>query len=159
LDPNDGWQIYPSTSGHNSNILIEDLYEHDLTYVTDPSSHQDAMDVQDVDGLIVRRARFFNVGTQGSIYAGTFSNGITQNITMENSFVGPAQNGFYSMQLGAPAKNIIIRNNTFTQAISVRDANMNVQLIGNIFAGWEGNQFSCNLAASNATSVKYNVFD
>ena len=56
MDPNDGIHMN-NGGGSNTNIVIDGLYEHDLTINRDSTSHNDCIQTGDVTNLVIRNSR------------------------------------------------------------------------------------------------------
>jgi len=165
LDPGDGIDMWPSNSGVSNDVVFDGLWMHDLTYNTNPSFHQDAVEIVAGTNIIFRNSKFYNTGTQGFYTRNDVAPFSPINtVTLENNWFGPAQNGYYSIQLdlqsGAPAvTGFTIRNNTFTQAVNINSPNIGgVNFIGNLFIGLSG-WGNCSGLVSNAALFIYNVID
>lgn len=156
-DPGDGLKFFVSANGVNSNILFDGLVEHDLTFFNDPTAHQDGVETEAINGLTVRNSKFWNTSTQGIYFICDLPNCGVSNVTYENNWFGPAQNGTNAMNLRV-GTNVTFRYNTYTSAAFASGVT-NLQIIGNIFDGFNfgSGDFSCQTLAGASTTFQYNV--
>lgn len=167
VDPGDGLEIQPinnnpiTSTTHNDDILIDGLFLHDLTRNLDPSAHDDCLAVEDGINMTFKRLKFYNCATQGlyTSAGGIAPGSLADNITVENSWFGPAQLGTNAVNLRSEANNITFRNNTFSDTVYLEGVS-NIHFIGNIFAGylWTGADCGYLPDSSHGTvEFKYNV--
>jgi hypothetical protein len=139
-----------SDASRPQDILIEGASFHD--YVRSGSSvHTECLQVLAVDRLTIRHSRFNNCDGTGDI---GITDGPSDNITIENSFLGKAGDAFYSMQITKNVRNLVLRNNSASKAAIFSD-NENggpYTITGNYMP------FSGALCASEGT-YSHNVFD
>jgi hypothetical protein len=144
IDPGDGLQIWPPLAGqrHISDLRFDGLWMHDLSNDNEPEYHTDCVQIADGSGVVFNRSRFYNCATQGLYASADFGGGVIDGVTVENSFLGQAQLGFYSMHLRAQGEDFMIRNNTFTSPVYIQDVT-GVTVTGNVFAQLSGLQLQC----------------
>jgi hypothetical protein len=151
IDPGDGIH-FNNAYGTNTNIAITGLFMHDLTRNVDPSAHTDCVQTGDITGLVIRNSRFVNCATQG-VFLNPYNGGATRNITIENTWFGPAQLGYNSLYIG-DAHDVVVRNNSFTQNMYLSPSATGVSMLNNIFGGMDAH--GCASSASNAAVFDYN---
>jgi hypothetical protein len=154
VDPNDGIHMN-NGGGSNTNIVIDGLYEHDLTINRDSASHNDCIQTGDVTNLVIRNSRFVNCGTQG-VFLNPYNGGVTKNVTIENSFFGVAQLGYNILYVG-DAVGVTIRNNSFVgQVYTYNSASFTgLKMVNNIFAG--NDSYNCGLLAQRSVTFSNNA--
>jgi hypothetical protein len=154
VDPNDGIHMN-NGGGSNSNIVIDGLYEHDLTVNRDSASHDDCIQTGDVTNLVIRNSRFVNCGTQG-VFLNPYNGGVTRNVTIENNFFGQAQLGYNILYIG-DAVGVTVRNNSFVgQVTSYNPASFTkLVMVNNVFAG--NDAYNCADLASKSATFAYNA--
>lgn len=158
-DPGDGLKFFVSANGINSNILFDGLFEHDLTRNNDPTQHQDGIETEAANTVTIQNSTFFNLSTQGFYVVCDLPNCGTTNFTFINNWVGPAQLGFNNMNLRG-GSSIFVKYNTFVSSSQfIGPEPTNVHVVGNILAGWAGQDFSCQSFARGAVEFKYNVIE
>jgi len=156
-NPRDGIQIWPSDKGQNKDILFDGLYEHDLDRSLDTGEHTDCVQLASGENVTFRRAIFYNCATQGFYPSGDFGGGVVQNVTLEDSWIGDAQLGFYGLQIAGPVNGMIVRNNTITGGVNLGASATDVHFIGNFFAqNWDFS-YNCGQLAQGAAEFKYNL--
>jgi hypothetical protein len=119
----------------------------------DPSAHDDCVQTGDVTNLVIRDARFVNCGTQG-VFLNPYNGGASRNITIENTWFGPAQLGYNSLYIG-DAVGVTVRNNSFTQNMYIAPTSSGVSMVNNILGGMDAN--SCQSNADNTQLFDYNM--
>jgi hypothetical protein len=154
VDPNDGIHMN-NGGGSNTNIVIDGLYEHDLTINRDPASHNDCIQTGDVTNLVIRNSRFVNCGTQG-VFLNPYNGGATKNITIENNFFGVAQLGYNVLYVG-DAVGVTVRNNSFVGQVYTYNsaAFTSLKMVNNIFAG--NDSYNCGLLAQRSVTFSNNA--
>ena len=152
VDPQDAIHMN-AHHGHNTNIVIDGLFVHDLTRFRNPSSHNDCLQAGDVANLRIVNSRFVNCGTQG-VFLNPYGGGTTRDITIENSWFGPAQLGYNALYVGG-AVNVLVRNNSFAHGAHIDSPGSRTSMIGNIFQGMSG--YTCSLNARNSVEFAYNL--
>ncbi|MCW3001750.1 MAG: hypothetical protein JWQ20_1048 [Conexibacter sp.] len=152
IDPDDGIH-FNNAYGTNTNITIDGLFMHDLTRTKDPSSHDDCIQTGDVTNLVIRNSRFVNCGTQG-VFLNPYNGGATKNITIENTWFGPAQLGYNSLYVG-DAVGVTVRNNSFSDSLYVSPTSSGVSFVGNILGRVDGS--TCSSAVSSSDVFDYNM--
>jgi hypothetical protein len=159
-NPRDGLQIWPSANGHNKDIVFDGLYMHDLSKSLDTAEHTDCVQLADGENVTFTRSRFYNCATQGFYPGGDFGGGVVKNVTLENSWIGDAQEGFYGLQIAGPLTGITVRNNTITGGVNLDTSATDAHIIGNFFAeGWSSFDYTCSIVASRAVEFKYNLIN
>jgi hypothetical protein len=98
-------------------ILFDGVYFHDIK-MSRPSDHLECLHVQDADGLTIRNSRFQECDTFDALIMG--SRAPLQNVLIENNWFEPSTdsfggNAYYGLSIRS-GSNVIIRNNTSTQA-------------------------------------------
>ena len=153
IDPGDGIH-FNNQYGRSTNIIIDGLYMHDLTRSRDGSAHNDGMQTGDVDGLTVRNSTITNSGTQG-IFLEPYNGGITNNVLIENNFLGSAQLGYNILNV-RNASNVNVRNNSFaTGDFYIGPEAENVHVYNNILAS--ASSTDCSTLADNAAVFSHNL--
>jgi hypothetical protein len=154
VDPNDGIHMNKG-GGSNTNIVIDGLYEHDLTINRDSTSHNDCIQTGDVTNLVIRNSRFVNCGTQG-VFLNPYGGGVTKNVTIENNFFGIAQLGYNILYVG-DAVGVTVRNNSFVGQVYTYNsaAFTGLKMVNNIFAG--NDSYNCSLLAQRSVTFSNNA--
>jgi hypothetical protein len=157
IDPGDAIH-FNNDKGINTNITIDGIYVHDLTFNLDPTSHDDCIQTGDVRGLTIKNSKFMNCGTQG-LYISPYGSGVTQNVTIENNWLGVAQLGSYILNIGdiSGPEGVTVRNNSFTGWANTYNSSSSTHLrvIGNIFGNWAS--YNCGQFAGLSQEFSYNV--
>lgn len=100
------------------NILIDGVWFHDWT-VSNSAVHTECLQIGAGDGITIRNSRFTNCHATGNVHVSHWGpSPRTRNVTIENNFFSDAVDGYYSLQANA-VENLLIRNNTSTQAMAV----------------------------------------
>jgi hypothetical protein len=152
VDSDDGIHIN-NADGQNTNVLIDGLYMHDLTINRDPEAHADCLQAGSVVNLTIRNSRFINCATQG-VFTNPYAGGEVRDVVIENNWFGPAQLGYDSLYVG-DAVGVLVRNNSFTNRVTVYSRASNTSLIGNILVG--SDDYTCSVLADNTAVFRYNV--
>jgi Concanavalin A-like lectin/glucanases superfamily/Right handed beta helix region len=153
IDPGDGIH-FNNQYGRSTNIVIDGLYMHDLNRTRDTSAHNDGMQTGDVDGLTIRNSTITNSGTQG-IFLNPYNGGVTQNVLIENNFLGSAHLGYNILNVRG-VSNVVVRNNSFASGdFYIGPEAVNVDVYNNILAS--ASSSDCSTLASNADQMSNNL--
>ena len=131
-------QIAASTATPPRDILIDGVTFHDWR-VASAGQHTECLQIGGGDRITVRNSRFVNCEATGNMHITHYGppSPVTRNVTIENNFFSTTINGYYSIQAYA-VQNLLIRNNSATQAILVMPfsgdtvAGKNVRLVANL---------------------------
>ena len=125
------------------NVLFDGVSFHDMLRAPGSSYHVDCLHVMAVDGLIVRRSRFWNCEAFDILFTVFGDAGSPHNVLLENNFFECCNSGYYSVQLGSDHgeqwSDFELRNNTSNKAFSVAsELTGPIRFIGNLAPGVAG---------------------
>ena len=83
-----------------------------------PDAHTECLQVLHVDGLVVRNSRFNNCDGTAAL---ALTDGPSDNVTIENNFLGEAGDAYYSMQITKNVHKLVLRYNSATEAATFSD--------------------------------------
>jgi hypothetical protein len=150
---------YPGSQVAPRNILIDGVYFHDWIDVdSGQANHIECLQVGAGVNVTVRNSRFERCGTHDIFIRswGSINGGIHElrNWTIENNFFGETEDGYYAIQfvndLGFSNADLLVRNNSFLQGISMDDPSTTVTVDSNIFS--EQATYGCS-----ADVYRYNI--
>jgi hypothetical protein len=140
------------------NVLFDGVSFHDMLRAPDSSDHVDCLHVMAVDGLIVRRSRFWNCEAFDILFTTYGDAGSPRNVLLENNFFECCHSGYYAVQLGGGHgetwNHFEIRNNTSNSSFSVTPSSTvsgPIRIVGNLADGLAG---SCR----TGVTVDWNVW-
>lgn len=140
------------------NVLFDHVSFHDFLRAPGSSDHVDCLHVMAVDGLIVRRSRFWNCEAFDILFTVFGDAGPPRNVLLENNFFECCHSGYYSVQLGGGHgerwSDFELRNNTANTSLNVNVASEvtgPIRIIGNLAPGLGG---SCR----TGITVDWNVW-
>jgi hypothetical protein len=125
------------------NVLFDGVSFHDMLRAPGSSYHVDCLHVMAVDGLIVRRSRFWNCEAFDILFTVFGDAGSPRNVLLENNFFECCNSGYYSVQLGSDHgeqwSGFELRNNTSNKSFSVSsELTGPIRFIGNLAPGVAG---------------------
>jgi hypothetical protein len=140
------------------NVLFDGVAFHDMLRAPGSSDHVDCLHVMAVDGLIVRRSRFWNCEAFDILFTTFGDAGSPRNVLLENNFFQCCHSGYYAVQLGGGHgeqwSHFELRNNTSDSSINVNVASTvtgPIRIVGNLATGLAG---SCRAGVT----VDWNVW-
>jgi hypothetical protein len=140
------------------NVLFDGVSFHDFLRAPGSSDHVDCLHVMAVDGLIVRRSRFWNCEAFDVLFTEFGDAGSPRNVLLENNFFQCCHTGYYAVQLGGGHgerwSHFELRNNTSDSSLNVNVASQvtgPIRIIGNLATGLGG---SCR----PGVTVDFNVW-
>jgi hypothetical protein len=140
------------------NVLFDGVSFHDFLRAPGSSDHVDCLHVLAVDGLIVRRSRFWNCEAFDILFTVYGDAGPPRNVLLENDFFECCHSGYYSVQLGGGHgerwSDFELRNNTADTSLNVSvesELTGPIRLIGNLAPGFGG-------ACRDGVTVDWNVW-
>jgi hypothetical protein len=140
------------------NVLFDGVSFHDMLRAPGSSNHVDCLHVMAVDGLIVRRSRFWNCEAFDILFTEFGDAGSPRNVILENNFFQCCHSGYYAVALGGGHgehwSHFELRNNTSDSSLSVDPASTvsgPIRIIGNLATGLSG---SCR----DGVTVDWNVW-
>lgn len=148
--------IAPSTTRPPRNILL-DRVKIGGYHRTDGESHVDCLHTWGVDGLVVRRSRFFDCEHFDILFTWDGSAGPPRRVLVENNFLDCCRSGYYSVYVGgqgAGYRDITIRNNSTDKPMGVRDTATvarDVRFLANVLPSFDG-------CGHSGVIVDYNVY-
>jgi hypothetical protein len=139
-------------------VVFDGVSFHDMLREPGSSDHVDCLHVMAVDGLIVRRSRFWNCEAFDILFTVFGDAGPPRNVLLENNFFQCCHSGFYAVQLGGGHgerwSDFELRNNTADSSLNVNVASEitgPIRIIGNLAPGLAG---SCR----TGVTVDWNVW-
>jgi hypothetical protein len=125
------------------NVLFDGVSFHDMVRAPGSSYHVDCLHVMAVDGLIVRRSRFWNCEAFDILFTVFGDAGSPRHVLLENNFFECCNSGYYSVQLGSDHgeqwSDFELRNNTSDRSFSVEgELTGPIRFIGNLAPGVAG---------------------
>lgn len=140
------------------NILFDGVSFHDMLRAPGSSDHVDCLHVMAVDGLIVRRSRFWNCEAFDVLFTVFGDAGPPHHVLLENNFFQCCHSGYYAVQLGGGHgerwSDFELRNNTADSSLNVNEASEvtgSIRIVGNLATGFGG---SCR----SGVTVDWNVW-
>ena len=140
------------------NVLFDGVSFHDMLRAPGSSDHVDCLHVMAVDGLIVRRSRFWNCEAFDILFTVFGDAGPPHNVLLENNFFQCCHSGYYAVQLGGGHgerwSDFELRNNTADSSLNVNVASTvtgPIRIVGNLATGFGG---SCR----SGVTVDWNVW-
>jgi hypothetical protein len=125
------------------NVLFDGVSFHDMLRAPGSSNHVDCLHVMAVDGLIIRRSRFWNCEAFDILFTTFGDAGSPRNVLLENNFFQCCHSGYYAVQLGGGHgerwSHFELRNNTSDSSINVAGTVSGpIRIIGNLATGLAG---------------------
>jgi hypothetical protein len=127
------------------NVVFDGVSFHDMLRAPGSSDHVDCLHVMAVDGLIVRRSRFWNCEAFDILFTVFGDAGPPRNVLLENNFFQCCHSGYYAVQLGGGHgerwSDFELRNNTADSSLNVNVASEvtgPIRIIGNLAPGLAG---------------------
>jgi hypothetical protein len=125
------------------NVLFDRVSFHDFLRAPGSSDHVDCLHVMAVDGLVVRRSRFWNCEAFDILFTVFGDAGSPRNVLLENNFFECCRSGYYSVQLGSDHgeqwSDFELRNNTSNASFSVAsELTGPIRFVGNLAPGVAG---------------------
>ncbi|MGD9570366.1 MAG: Ig-like domain-containing protein [Thermoleophilia bacterium] len=116
VDSRDGLQVKVASSGYAEprNLLIDGLFIHDITRVSDPTSHVECVQFTAGVGVTIRNSRFLDCGTQGVFFKEGLG-GQIDDVMIENNFFGKLS-GYNTLIFDDGVSRMTARYNSFAKA-------------------------------------------
>ena len=141
-------------------ILFDGVAIHDWLRAPGSDYHVDCLHVLAVDGLIVRRSRFWNCEAFDLLFTMFGDAGSPRGVLIENNFFQCCNSGYYSVQLGGGHgetwSDFVIRNNTADKGFTIdpdSEVTGPIRIVGNLAESFPAG------ACRDGVTVDWNVWE